>query len=118
MNIDNTGKRLTILVGESDRHGHHSLVSEIVKRVHSAGLAGATVFRGVEGYGATNRLHTTHLLSLSDDLPMAIVIIDTEERMRAFLPTLDDVVGNGVMTLEDVQILSADTSDGAKDAES
>ncbi len=80
MKLEGHHKRLTIFVGESDRAGHHSLATEIVHRAHGAGLAGASMFRGIEGYGASNHLHTTRVLSLSDDLPIAIVIVDSEER--------------------------------------
>jgi uncharacterized protein len=69
MRLEGHQKRLTIFVGESDHHGHTPLATEIVQRAHTAGLAGASVFRGVEGYGASNHIHTTRILSLSDDLP-------------------------------------------------
>ena len=82
MKLEGHQKRLTIFVGESDHVGRHSLATEIVQRAHAAGLAGASMFRGVEGYGASNHLHTTRILSLSDDLPIAIVIVDTDERPR------------------------------------
>ena len=85
MKLEGRQKRLTIFIGEADRHGHTPLATEIVHRAHKAGLAGASVFRGVEGYGASNHIHTTRILSLSDDLPIAIVIVDTDERIRAFL---------------------------------
>jgi hypothetical protein len=98
-------KRLTIFVGESDRHGHTPLATEIVQRAHRAGLAGASVFRGVEGYGASNHIHTTRILSLSDDLPMAIVIVDTEERIRAFIDELDELVTEGLVIVDDVEVI-------------
>ena len=98
-------QRLTIYVGESDRHGHTPLATEIVHRAHAAGLAGASVFRGVEGYGASNHIHTTRILSLSDDLPMAIVIVDTHEAIGAFLPQLEELIAEGLITLEDVEVV-------------
>jgi PII-like signaling protein len=98
-------KRLTIFLGESDRHGHTPLATEIVQRAHRAGLAGATVVRGVEGYGASSHIHTTRLLSLSDDLPMVVIIVDTDERLRAFLPELEELVNEGLMILDDVEVL-------------
>jgi PII-like signaling protein len=98
-------KRLTIFIGESDHHGHTPLATEIVHRAHQAGLAGASVFRGVEGYGASNHIHTTRILSLSDDLPIAIVIIDTEERIQGFLPLLDELITEGLVIVDDVQVL-------------
>jgi hypothetical protein len=98
-------KRLTIFVGESDHHGHTPLAMEIVRRAHRAGLAGASVFRGVEGFGASNHIHTTRILSLSDDLPIAIVIVDVAERIEAFIPELDELVTEGLVTVEDVEVI-------------
>jgi uncharacterized protein len=98
--------RLTVYVGESDRHHHKPVYDEIVHRAHAAGLAGASVFRGLEGYGASHHIRTTRILSLSDDLPIAIVIIDTDEKIRGFLPQLDDVIGGGALvTLDPVEVV-------------
>ncbi|MBJ6637511.1 DUF190 domain-containing protein [Streptomyces sp. DHE7-1] len=97
--------RLTVYIGEDDTWHHRPLYSEIVHRAHAAGLAGASVFRGVEGFGASSRIHTSRLLSLSEDLPVAIVVVDTEERVRAFLPQLDELVGEGLVTLEDCEVI-------------
>jgi hypothetical protein len=105
MKLEGRQKRLTIFIGESDRHGHTPLATEIVHRAHAAGLAGASVFRGIEGYGASNHIHTTRLLSLSDDLPIAITIVDTDERIAAFLPQLDELVTNGLVIVEDVDVV-------------
>jgi hypothetical protein len=105
MKLEGRQKRLTIFIGESDRHGHTPLATEIVHRAHAAGLAGASVFRGIEGYGASNHIHTTRILSLSDDLPIAITIIDNDERITAFLPQLDELVTNGLVIVEDVDVV-------------
>ena len=105
MKLEGHQRRLTIFIGESDRHGHTPLATEIVQRAHKAGLAGASVFRGVEGYGASNHIHTTRILSLSDDLPMMVVIIDTDARIQSFLPELDELVTGGLVTIEDVEVL-------------
>ncbi|HTJ74111.1 MAG TPA: DUF190 domain-containing protein [Acidimicrobiales bacterium] len=105
MRLDGHQKRLTIFIGESDRHGHTPLATEIVQRAHRAGLAGASVFRGVEGYGASNHIHTTRILSLSDDLPMAIVIVDRDEAIQAFLPQLDELIEEGLVILDDVEVV-------------
>jgi PII-like signaling protein len=105
MRLEGHQRRLTIFIGESDHHGHTPLATEIVQRAHRAGLAGASVFRGVEGYGASNHIHTTRILSLSDDLPIAIVIIDRDEAIQAFLPQLDELIDEGLVILDDVEVV-------------
>lgn len=97
--------RLTVFVGESDVWHHKPLYTEIVHRVHRSGLAGASVFRGIEGFGASALIHTSRLLSLSEDLPVAIVIVDTEEHIRAFLPQLDELVSDALITLDDCEVI-------------
>jgi PII-like signaling protein len=97
--------RLTVFVGEDDRWRHRPLYHEIVRRAHDAGLAGASVFRGIEGYGASSLIHTSRLLSLSEDLPLAIVIVDDEPRVRAFLPQLDELVTDGLVVLDEVEVI-------------
>ncbi|MFF4383727.1 DUF190 domain-containing protein [Kitasatospora sp. NPDC001547] len=98
--------RLTVLIGESDRWHHRPLYSEIVHRARAAGLAGASVFRGIEGFGASSLVHTTRLLSLSEDLPVAVVIVDREERVRAFLPQLDGMVAEGLVLLDRCEVVT------------
>ncbi|MEU8619402.1 DUF190 domain-containing protein [Streptomyces sp. NPDC048623] len=93
--------RLTALVGETDTWHHRPLSTEIVHRAHAAGLAGASVFHGVEGFGSSALVHTARLLSLGEDLPMAVVIVDTEERVRAFLPELEELMRDGGLVLLD-----------------
>src|SRR5437660_11187840 len=105
MRLEGHHKRLTIFVGESDHHGHTPLATEIVQRAHRAGLAGASVFRGIWGYGASNHIHTTRILSLSDDLPIAVIIIDTDERIQAFLLELDQLITVGLVIIDDVEVL-------------
>lgn len=105
MTATGTALRLTVYVGENDRWHHKPLFTEIVHRAHAAGLAGASVFRGCEGYGASSLIHTTRLLSLSEDLPVAVVIVDAPERVRAFLPQLDELPGTGVATLDEVEVV-------------
>jgi uncharacterized protein len=97
--------RVTVFVGENDTWHHKPLYTEIVHRAHAAGLAGASVFRGIEGFGASSMIHTSRLLSLSEDLPVAIVIVDTEERVRAFLPQLDELVSEGLVTLDECEVV-------------
>ena len=105
MKLEGYQKRLTIFIGESDRHGHTPLATEIVQRAHKVGLAGATVFRGIEGYGASNHVHTTRILSLSDDLPIAVIIVDTPEHIEEFLPQLDELITEGLVMVDDVVVV-------------
>jgi hypothetical protein len=105
MRLAGAALRLTIFVGEDDTWHHKPLYTEIVHRAHTSGLAGASVFRGIEGYGASSRIHTSRLLSLSEDLPVAVVIIDTEPKVRAFLPQLDELVTEGLVILDPVEVI-------------
>ncbi|NUU25964.1 MAG: DUF190 domain-containing protein [Streptomycetaceae bacterium] len=105
MRLTGPALRVTIFVGDDDTWHHRPLYAEIVRRAHAAGLAGASVFRGVEGFGASSRVHTSRLLSLSEDLPVAIVIVDTSERVRAFLPQLDELVSEGLVILDDCEVI-------------
>jgi PII-like signaling protein len=98
--------RLTVFVGENDTWHHRPLYSEIVHRAHAAGLAGASVFRGIEGFGASALVHTTRLLSLGEDLPVAVVIVDAPDRVRAFLPQLDGLVAEGLAVLDACETIS------------
>ena len=97
--------RLTIFVGENDLWHHKALYTEIVHRAHRMGLAGASVIRGIEGYGASSRIHTQRLLSLAEDLPVAVIIVDVEERIRPFLPLLDELVTEGLVMLDPVEVI-------------
>jgi PII-like signaling protein len=105
MRLTGPARRLTIFLGESDQFHHRPLYSEIVQRAHRAGLAGATVLRGIEGFGASSHIHTTRFLSLSQDLPVAIVIVDERERIDAFLPQLDELVAEGLVIIDDVEVI-------------
>ena len=105
MKITGQGLLLRIYVGESDRWHGRPLYEAIVLAAREAGLAGATVMRGVEGFGAHSRVHTAKVLRLSEDLPLLIEIVDQEERIRAFLPTCDQMIGEGLITLEKVEVL-------------
>lgn len=105
MRLTGPAMRLTVLIGESDTWHHKPLFTEIVHRAHRAGLAGASVFHGVEGFGASSRIHTSRLLSLSEDLPVAVVVIDTEDRIRAFLPELDELVTEGLVVLDPCEVI-------------
>lgn len=104
MQVEGPGKRLTVFVGECDRYHRHSLAGAIMERAREEGLAGATMLRGIEGFGATGRLHTTRLLSASDDLPIVIEIVDRAPRIDAFLPILDEMITEGLVTVEEVHV--------------
>ncbi|MCX4911068.1 DUF190 domain-containing protein [Streptomyces sp. NBC_00878] len=113
-----TGKalRVTVFIGENDTWHRKPLYSQIVHRARAAGLAGASVFRGIEGFGASSLIHTSRLLSLSEDLPVAVVIVDTEERVRAFLPELDELVGEGLVILDSCEVIRYVGREDAADA--
>ncbi|MEJ1095332.1 MULTISPECIES: DUF190 domain-containing protein [unclassified Pseudoxanthomonas] len=96
---------LRIHIGESDRHEHRPLYEAIVLKAREAQLAGATVLRGPMGFGQSSRLHTAKILRLSEDLPMVIEIVDAEEKIEAFLPILETMVGDGLVTLENVRVV-------------
>lgn len=96
---------LRIFIGEDDRHDGHPLYETIVLAAREYHILGATVLRGPLGFGHSSRLHTTKILRLSEDLPMVIEIADTEEAINGFLPFIDSVMGHGLVTLENVQIL-------------
>jgi PII-like signaling protein len=105
MRLQGAAQRLTIFIGEQDRYKHHSLSTEIVERARRQGLAGATVLRGIAGFGPSHVLHSAHLLSLSDDLPLAIVIVDDGPRIQAFLPQLDELIHDGLVIVDDVDVV-------------
>jgi len=106
MKLEGPASRLTIFVGESDQWHHRPLYTEIVHRAHRAGIAGATVLRGIEGYGATSTVHTSRLVSLSTDLPVAVIIVDTTEKVEAFLPQLDEIVAEGMVIRDEVDVVA------------
>ena len=105
MTIPEEGYLLRIFVGESDKVGHRPLYEVIVLKAREAGLAGATVLRGVMGYGKNSVLHTAKILRLSEDLPMVVEIVDSLEKVEAFLPQLDGMITDGLVTLEKVRVL-------------
>src|SRR5260221_10998346 len=105
MEIPHHAILLRIFIGESDRHGGHPLHEAIVLKARELHLAGATVLRGAMGFGKSSRLHTAKILRLSVDLPLVIEIVDSEEKINAFLPVLDGMIGGGMVTLEDVRVL-------------
>lgn len=106
MKLEGEGQLLRIFVGEADRWHGRSLYEAIVLRAREAGLAGATVLRGLMGFGAKSRIHTAKVLRLSEDLPIVIEIADRADRIEAFLPLLDEMVADGLVTLERVQVIA------------
>lgn len=106
MKIEGEGQLLRVFVGESDRWEGKPLYEAIVRKVREKGLAGATVLRGMEGFGAHSRIHTTKILRLSEDLPIIIEIVDKAERIEGILPELDKMVSEGLITLERVHIIA------------
>jgi len=105
MKIPENGKLLRIFIGESDKWQHQALYEAIVLKARELGLAGATVLRGAMGFGANSHLHTAKILRLSMDLPLIIEIVDSEEKINLLLPHLDEMVLEGLVTLEDVRVL-------------
>ena len=104
MTLPKQGKLLRIFIGENDRHEGLPLYEWIVRQARENGLAGATVLRGLEGYGAHSRLHKAKILRLSSDLPLVVEIVDTEEKIQSFLPLIDDAVDEGLATVEKVEV--------------
>jgi len=105
MELPHESLLLRIFIGESDRHAGHPLHEAIVLKARELHLAGATVLRGAMGFGKSSRLHTTKILRLSVDLPLVIEIVDSEEKINAFLPVLDGLIGGGMVTLEPVRVI-------------
>jgi len=104
--LEGTGTLLRIFVGESDTWHGKPLYQAIVRRAREAGLAGATVLRGIEGYGANSRLHTARILRLSEDLPIVIELVDTDEKVGGFMPAVDEMVAEGLVTREKVDVVA------------
>jgi PII-like signaling protein len=106
MRIEGTGLLARIYIGEADQWHGRPLYQAIVELLRERGMAGATVLRGIEGFGAQSHLHTSRILRLSEDLPLLIEIVDEEERLRAILPELDAMVADGLVTLERVEVIT------------
>ena len=105
MKLPSEAELLRIFVGESDKFEGRPLYEAIVEEARRRGLAGATVLRGTVGFGAHSRIHTAKILRLSEDLPMVIEIVDRPERIAEFLPDLDKMIGEGLVTLEKVRVI-------------
>lgn len=103
--IASQAKRLRIYIGESDRYQGRSLYQAIVEKAKSLDIAGATVFRGLMGYGANRRIHSAKILDLSSDLPLLVEIIDSQEYIEKLLPYLEEMVQKGMVTIEDIEVI-------------
>lgn len=106
MHIDGPALQVRIYIGEADHESGRPLYQAIVERLRERGVAGATVTRGIEGFGANAHLHTTRLLRLSEDLPVVIEVVDEAERIQAVLPELDALVGDGLITIQSVEVVA------------
>ncbi len=105
MESPKTATLLRLFVGERERYGHQPLYEAIVLKAREHGLAGATVLRGIVGYGHSSKLHTAKILRLSEDLPFVVEIVDTDEHIEEFLPVLDTMMSSGLVTLEKVKVV-------------
>lgn len=106
MKLSGPSRRLSVFIGEADQYRHRPLHHEIVVRAKAAGLAGVSVFRGIEGFGATSRIHAAGILARPDDLPLIVVIVDAPEKIDAFLPQLDELIGEGLVIIDDVDVIT------------
>ncbi|HEU4674107.1 MAG TPA: DUF190 domain-containing protein [Candidatus Limnocylindrales bacterium] len=116
MKVEGAGLLIRIYIGESDQWHGRPLYEAIVHLLRERGLAGATVLRGIEGFGANAHIHTTRILRLSEDLPVLVEVVDEEERIRAILPELDAMVSDGLITLERVEVIAYRADDAARRA--
>jgi len=105
MKIPEEGQLLRIFIGESDRWKGKPLYEAIILKAREMGIAGATMLRGMMGYGAASRIHTAKILRLSEDLPIVVEIVDSKEKITALLPTIEEMVEEGLVTLENVRVL-------------
>ena len=115
MRIDGQGLLVRIYIGESDHWHGKPLYQAIVALLRERGIAGATVLRGIEGFGAKAHLHSSRILHLSQDLPVLIEVVDQEDRLRAVLPELDAMVADGLITLEKVEVIAYRAGDASRD---
>ena len=106
MRLEGQGKLLRIFIGESDNWHGKPLYQAIVEHLRLEGIAGATVVRAIEGFGARSHVHTSRILRLSEDLPLIIEVVDTDENIHRVLPMLDEMVPDGLVTLEKIEVIT------------
>jgi PII-like signaling protein len=106
MRLEGEGQLVRVFIGDADTWQGKPLYEAIVRRVRDEGLAGATVIRGIEGFGASSHLHSARILRLSEDLPLVVAIVDTEEHIQRILPILDEMIGDGMVTVEKVHVIT------------
>lgn len=114
VSLPEQARRLCVYTGENDIRDGRPVYERIVEMARQNGLAGATVTRGVSGFGANSRVHTVKVLRLSEDLPLVVEIIDTPDKIAAFVPLLDDIITEGLVTVEPVQVIFYRHKHGAK----
>ncbi len=112
MRIEGKAKMLTIYIGEGDRYHHRPLYQVLVERLRKEGLAGATVVRGIEGFGRASLIHTASILRMSEDLPIVITVVDKEERIDSILPIIDEMVEEGLVIMENVDVITYRSGNG------
>jgi uncharacterized protein len=105
MKLEGKAKMLRIHFGEDDKWHDRPLYEAIVRKCRELDIAGATVFRGVEGYGASSLIHKQHLFRLSSDRPIMVSVVDTEEKIRTLLPALDEMVSEGLIAMSEVEVI-------------
>jgi PII-like signaling protein len=105
MNIDGPAKKLSAYIGENDTYDGKALYTALVEAARTAGCAGSTVLRGIEGFGATSRIHAAHMLRMSSDLPVVVQVIDVEHRIAALAEVFKAMVGDGLVTIEVVEVV-------------
>jgi PII-like signaling protein len=115
MELTGPAKSLRIYIGEADKWRGKPLAAALVERLRAESIAGATVTRAVEGYGANSRIHTAHILRLSEDLPLVVEVIDRADAIERVLPMIDEMVGDGLVILADVQVVHYRASPASKD---
>jgi len=114
MTLPKEAKLLRVFIGESDIYKHRPLYEVIVEEARKRGMAGATVLRGILGFGANSRIHSAKVLRISEDLPVIVEIVDTEENIKDFLPELDAMIGEGLVTLEKAEVIVYRHGNGEK----